>query len=97
MVREGFRGDIKLVTKAWKTAKIWIPGERWCWRGGILGRRHSLNKEEEGGAEPVQGFEQGIGQRDPSCKAVESTTRHTALSQALRTSNARLKCLPFIL
>lgn len=54
MVREGFMGDIRPVVKAWKTAKIWIPGERWCWRGGILGRRHSLNKEEgEEGAEPV--------------------------------------------
>lgn len=83
-------GDIRLVTKAWKTAKIGIPGERWYGRGGILDRGHSLNKEEEKGTEPVQDLKQSIGQRDPSCKGVEDTTRHTVLSQALRTLNARL-------
>lgn len=85
-------GDIRPVVKAWKTAKIWIPGERWCWRGGILGRRHSLNKEEgEEGAEPVQGFEQSIGQEP--CRGVEGTAGNTALSLL----NARFKHLPFIL
>lgn len=54
-----------------------------------------MNREEkEEGAEPVQGFEQSIGQREPSCRAVEGTARNTALSQALRPLNASLFSRP---
>lgn len=76
-------GEIRLVAKPWKTAKVWIPEGRW-WRGSIPGkRRPSLNEKEE----------KGMGKARESPVFGGGVPEGTALSPW----NARLKAFSFIL
>lgn len=71
------------MAKAWKTAKIWIPEERWHSRPET---RLEQEEEQEEGAEPVHRALTSLGQGAPGVEGQwrEGAVRNTALSRLPR-------------
>lgn len=60
-------GERRLLAKARRKIKMWMPEERWCCGGGRAGTRRG-SKEEARGAAPVPGCERALAGESPVCR-----------------------------